>query len=83
MYIAGEGGHLQVVELLLSAGAEVDRRDKVSMQMVYQFHQYIHSFVCTYIRMYTYMKYILLPINQCSPVFSGLRWLRTIHKWLL
>ena len=79
MRIAGEGGHLQVVELLLSAGAEVDSRDKVSMQIVYQCHQYIHSFV----RKYTYMKYILLPINQCPAVFSGLRWLRTIHKWLL
>ena len=30
MYKASEGGHLQVVELLLSKGAEVDSRDKVS-----------------------------------------------------
>ena len=30
MYSASEGGHLQVVELFLSEGAEVDSRDKVS-----------------------------------------------------
>ena len=30
MYKASEGGHLQVVELLLSKGAEVDSRDEVS-----------------------------------------------------
>ena len=30
MYKASEGGHLQIVELLLSKGAEVDSRDKVS-----------------------------------------------------
>ena len=30
MYKASEGGHLQVVELLLSEGAEVDCWDKVS-----------------------------------------------------
>ena len=30
MYKASEGGHLQVVELLLSKGAEVDSREKVS-----------------------------------------------------
>ena len=30
MYKASEGGHLQVVELLLSKGAKVDSRDDVS-----------------------------------------------------
>ena len=30
LYKASEGGHLQVAELLLSKGAEVDSRDKVS-----------------------------------------------------
>ena len=30
MYKASEGGHLQVVELLFSKGAEVDSRDEVS-----------------------------------------------------
>ena len=30
LYRALEGGHSQVVELLLSKGAEVDSRDKVS-----------------------------------------------------
>ena len=30
MYKASEGGHLQVVELLLSEGAEVNSRDYVS-----------------------------------------------------
>ena len=30
MYKASEGGHLHVVELLLSKGAEVDSRDNVS-----------------------------------------------------
>ena len=30
LYKASEGGHLQVVELLLSKGAEVDSRDDVS-----------------------------------------------------
>ena len=30
MYKASEGGHLQVVELLLSKGAEVDSREEVS-----------------------------------------------------
>ena len=30
MYKATEGGHLQVVELLLSKGAKVDSRDTVS-----------------------------------------------------
>ena len=30
MYKASEGGHLQVVELLLSKGAEVDSRNYVS-----------------------------------------------------
>ena len=31
LYKASEGGHLQIVELLLSKGAEVDSRDKVSI----------------------------------------------------
>ena len=30
LYKASEGGHLQIVELLLSKGAAVDSRDKVS-----------------------------------------------------
>ena len=30
MYKASEGGHLQIVELLLLKGAEVDSRDNVS-----------------------------------------------------
>ena len=30
MYKAAEGGHLQIVKLLLSRGAEVDSKDKVS-----------------------------------------------------
>ena len=30
LYKVSEGGHLQVVELLLSKGAGVDNRDKVS-----------------------------------------------------
>ena len=30
LYNASEGGHLQVVKLILSKGAEVDSRDKVS-----------------------------------------------------
>ena len=30
LYKASESGHLQVVELLLSKGTEVDSRDKVS-----------------------------------------------------
>ena len=30
LYKASEGGHLQIVELLLSKGAEVYSRDKVS-----------------------------------------------------
>ena len=30
MYKASEGGHLQVVESLLSKGADVDSRDEVS-----------------------------------------------------
>ena len=31
LYKASEGGHLQVVELLLSKGAKVDSRDYVSI----------------------------------------------------
>ena len=30
LYKASEGGHLKIVELLLSKGAELDSRDKVS-----------------------------------------------------
>ena len=30
LYKASKGGHLQIVELLLSKGAEVDSRDEVS-----------------------------------------------------
>ena len=51
MYIAGESGHFHIVELLLSRGAEVDSRDKVSTCInvkYYQCNQYVRDFTCTY-----------------------------------
>ena len=43
LHKAAEGRHLNVIELLLSAGAEVDSKDKVSV------HSILYTYLCTYV----------------------------------
>ena len=66
MHSAADKGHLQIVELLLSKGAEVDSGDKVRIYV----RIYVCIYICTYVCIIIYIIIIQSSLWYCMYAYK-------------